>query len=104
MRQLAAATLIAVGSLAAQSVFAGEDDVAEMQKKLNAQVMEKPFTVEDQQKIDAYVTEAMQKNLKPKERAPEHWAPGYTCQNLWHYSYNEYRDCVYYHRYYGRYW
>lgn len=30
--------------------------------------------------------------------------PGYTCNDLWRYSYYEYRDCVYYHCYYGRYW
>jgi Ni/Co efflux regulator RcnB len=81
-----------------------EDDMAEMQKRLNAEVMQKPFTVEDAAKVDAYVQDAMKKNLKPKQTAPKTWRPGYTCNDLWRYSYYDYRDCVYYHRYYGRYW
>jgi hypothetical protein len=98
---LAAASVV----LATAPVFAGdEDDMAEMQKRLNDQVMQKPFSVEDAAKVDAYVQEAMKKDLKPRQTPPKDWRPGYTCNDLWRYSYNEYRDCVYYHRYYGRYW
>jgi hypothetical protein len=95
---------VAVGWCVSYSAFPVDENMAEMQKKLNAEVMEKPFTVADQAKVDAYINEAMQKNLKPKQQAPQHWSPGYTCQDLWRYSYNEYRDCAYYYRYYGRYW
>ncbi len=92
--------------LAAWSAVAGtdDDDAAALQKRLNEGVMQKPFSVEDSAKIDAYVKESMKKDLKPKLTPPPHWVPGYTCMNLWRYSYYEYRDCVYYHRYYGHYW
>lgn len=102
---LRAILLIVCGLLPLSIAIAtDEDDMAEMQKRLNAEVMEKPFTVEDAAKVDAYVQDAMKKNLKPKEKPPARWRSGYTCQDLWRYSYNDYRDCVYYHRYYGRYW
>ncbi len=102
----AAVTVGTAGLLAAALAFAGtdEEDLAAMQKQLNAQVMQKPFSVEDQAKVDAYIKDAMKKDLKPKEQRPEHWRPGYTCMDLWRYSYYEYRDCYFYHRYYGRYW
>lgn len=92
------------------SVIANADDasdMAAMQKQLNAETMNKPFEVEDAAKVDAYVNDAMKKNLQPKQTAPTGWAPGYTCDSYYHqYSYNYYgyRDCMYYHRYYGRYW
>jgi len=86
------------------AIASDEDDMAEMQKRLNAEVMQKPFSVEDAAKVDAYVKDAMKKDLKPKQAAPKTWRPGYTCRDLWNYSYYDYRDCVYYHRYYGHYW
>lgn len=105
MRAVLSAMLIICGLAFTPCTLADEvDDMAEMQKRLNAQVMEKPFTVEDAAKVDAYVEEAMKKGLKPRQTAPENWRPGYTCRDLWRYSYYDYRDCVYYHRYYGRYW
>lgn len=56
-----------------------KEAMAEMQRQLNAGVMEKPFSVEAEGKIDAYVKEAMAKDLKPEVRkAPEFWRPGYT--------------------------
>lgn len=73
-----------------------------MQKKLNAQVLEKPFSVEDVEKIDLYIKDAMKKDIKPREKPPASWRRGYTCEKL--HNYTEYRDCVYYYRYYGRYW
>jgi len=84
--------------------------LAEMQQKLNAQVMEKPFAVEDPAAIDAYVAEAMKKNLKPQATPPAYWQPGYTCADLLRYRnryrsyWSDYRECMYHHRYYGRYW
>ena len=85
------------------SVWAEDDkELEEMQKKLNSQVMEKPFSVEDTAKIDAYIKDAMRKDLKPNATPPASWRRGYTCANL--HNYNEYRDCLYYYRYYGRYW
>ncbi len=95
--------LCAIGIFPLATVLAGDDkDLEEMQKKLNQGVMEKPFSVEDTAKIDAYIADAMKKNLKPQEKPPDSWRPGYTCENL--HNYYEYRNCLYYHRYYGRYW
>ena len=92
-----------VGALPTAAVAGDKEDMAEMQKQLNAGVMAKPFSVEDEAKIDAYVQDAMKKDIKPKQSAPSYWQPGWTCNNLYGHYY-DYRDCMYYHRYYGRYW
>jgi hypothetical protein len=85
------------------SACAGDDkELEEMQKKLNSQVMEKPFSVEEVGKINAYIEDAMKKDLKPQQTPPPSWRTGYTCANL--HDYYEYRNCLYYHRYYGHYW
>lgn len=82
-----------------------EDEMASMQRRLNAEVMEKPFSVEDEKKIDAYIKDAMKKDLKPPvTKAPNFWKPGYTCASIYHHGWNHYRSCRYYRRYYGRYW
>ncbi len=81
--------------------------MAEYQRRLNAQVMAQPFQPGDVQRVDAYVKEAMKKDLQPRSNPPSYWQPGYTCDHVRryrHYSYNDYRDCVYYHRYHGSYW
>ncbi len=84
-------------------VFAGEaEEMAEMQKKLNSQVMEKPFSVEDTEKIDADIKDAMAKHMKPDGSLPSSWRPGYTCENL--HNLHEYRNCLFYYRYYGHYY
>ena len=81
-------------------------DMAEMQKKLNQETLDKPFAVEDVAKIDTYINDAMKKDLKPKQTPPSGWQPGYTCDSYYtgRYNYYAYRDCQYYHHYYGRYW
>lgn len=99
---LAATAWLVVG-LSPAAMAGDKEDMAEMQKQLNAGVMAKPFSVEDEAKIDAYVKDAMKKDLKPRESAPSYWQPGWTCNNLYGHYY-DYRDCMYYHRYYGRYW
>ncbi len=98
--------LLVLGILASFSANAQTDkDLAEMQKKLNAEVMEKPFSVADEAKIDAFIKDAMAKNLKPVEnKAPANWQPGYTCANIYQYGWSGYQNCRYYHHYYGRYW
>jgi hypothetical protein len=96
---------ILVGLSLPPTVFATDaDEMAEMQRHLNRQVMGKPFSVEDAAKIDAYVADAMKKGLKPVEQAPSYWQPGFTCNDLWGRSYYDYRNCAYYRHYYGRYW
>ena len=82
-----------------------EKELAEMQKKLNAAVLEKPFSVADEAKIDAYIKSAMAKDLKPTEtKAPDYWQPGYTCASIYSYGWSGYQNCRYYRHYYGRYW
>lgn len=93
-------TLMAGGFASASE----EDDMAEMQKQLNSEVMSKEFLAEEPKKVDAYIKEAMKKNLKPPEYTGTHWRSGYTCHDLLRYSWYEYRNCRYYHRYYGRYY
>ncbi len=90
---------------ASVSFAQSEEEMAAMQRQLNAQVMEKPFSVEDEAKIDAYVKEAMKKDLKPEvQNAPNYWKPGYTCADIYSYGWRAYRNCRYYRRYYGYYW
>ena len=98
-----AALLSALFLLPLRVAYSGDaEDLAEMQKKLNAEVMSKSFSVEETAKIDAYIKEGMKNDLKPVTTPPADWRPGYTCANLS--IYNQYRDCLYYHRYHGHYW
>ena len=77
--------------------------MAEVQRLLNAEVMAKPFGVEEMAKIDAYVAEAMKKNLKPEPyKGTQVWTRGMTCAHLR--TYRARRNCRYYYRYYGRYY
>lgn len=78
--------------------------MAEMQRQLNAQVMAMPFSVEDSSKIDAYVRESMQKDIKPRNNPPAYWQSGNTCESIRSRSWTDFRDCAYYQRYYGRLW
>ncbi len=83
-------------------------DMAEMQRRLNQEVMESEFETEDLAKIDSFIKDAMQKDLKPKTNPPQNWQSGYTCDSYYRryyrYNYYGYRDCLYHYRYYGRYW
>jgi len=92
--------IVAAPSLSADA----ETDTAEMQRRLNQEVMQKPFSVEDQARIDAHVKEAMKKNLGPVKTPPSYWRLGYTCDSIRHYGWQPYSDCYYHYRYYGRYW
>ncbi len=85
--------------------WAGEaEDLAEMQRQLNADVMAQPFDPADVARVDAYIEQAMKDNLQPQTQKPNWWQPGYTCNDAYRYGYRHYRDCRYYYRYYGRYW
>ena len=96
--------LIPLALISAQAIASDEDDMAEMQRQLNAETLSKPFLAEQPEKVDAYIKEAMKKNLKPPEYTGNHWRPGYTCHDMLRYSWREYRNCRYYHSYYGRYY
>jgi hypothetical protein len=100
-------TILLTGSLLCllqPAMASEEDDMAEMQKQLNAEVLEKPFLAEQPEKVEAYINEAMKKNLKPPEYTGTYWRRGYTCHDLLRYSWREYRDCRYYYRYHGHYY
>ena len=81
-----------------------EDEMAAMQRQLNSEVMAQGFDPGDQVKLDAYMAEALKKDIKPAGNRPSYWRPGYTCNNIYSYGYRTWRNCNYYHRYYGRYW
>jgi hypothetical protein len=100
------ASTLAFAGLAAQATAGTAEDRERelMQQQLNQQVMAAPFSVEDQARIDAYVKNAMEKDLKPVPNPPPYWRRGYTCDSIRGYGWRAYGDCYYYHRYYGRYW
>jgi hypothetical protein len=83
---------------------AQDEEVARMQRQLNQDVMEKPFFAEDPQKVEAYIKEASKNHIKPLEYSGPHWQAGYTCHDMLRYAWVEYRNCRYYHHYYGRYY
>ncbi len=105
MKQFSA-LLLSFTLLAAAAAFANEEEeMAAMQRQLNAEVMEKPFSAADEAKVSAFMKDAMAKDLKPEVRkAPNYWRPGYTCANIYSYGWSAYRNCRYYRHYYGRYW
>ncbi len=74
------------------------------QEQFNAEVLSQPFLAERPDEVDAYIKKSMEKDLKPEEYKGTHWKAGYTCRNLLRYSWHEYRNCRYYHRYHGRYY
>jgi hypothetical protein len=87
--------------------FADDDARLQMQRALNAEVMSAPFDPGDVDKAKAYAESALKKNVTPVAVAPRYWQPGWTCRHLTryrYYRYRDYRNCVYHHRYYGRYW
>lgn len=90
----------------AAPVFADseEDEMAAMQRQLNSEVMAQGFDPGDLAKLDAYMADALKKDIKPVAKPPSYWRPGYTCNNIYSYGYRAWRNCRYYHRYYGRYW
>jgi len=91
--------------VSSQDVWAGEEeDLAEMQRQLNAEVMAQPFDPDDVARVDAYIEQAMKEDLKPRTKPPSYWRPGYTCANIYNRGYRAWRDCRYHYRYYGRYW
>ncbi len=81
-----------------------EEEMAAIQKQLNADVLSKQFNPGDVEKVDKYIEESMKKDLKPVEKSPSYWKPGMNCNDLYRYSWRAYRDCRYYYRYYGYYW
>jgi len=81
-----------------------EEDMAAMQRKLNAEMADLPFLAEQPKKVEAYIKESLKNKVIPLPYNGIYWRQGYTCRNLLRYSWNEYRNCQYYHRYYGRYY
>jgi len=80
------------------------DEKAEMQKRLNSEVLNQGFDVKREDELNAYIDEATRKGLKPKAYTGNHWHRGATCADLLSDSWIEYRDCMYYYRYYGYYY
>ena len=91
-------------SVAMTAAATDQDELARMQQQLNQEVMSQEFLAEEPEKVEAYIKEAMEKNLKPEEYKGTSWRRGYTCRDLLRYSWQEYRNCQYYYRYHGRYY
>ena len=85
-------------------VWADEDEMAAMQRQLNQQVMEKPFTFESEQDIERYIESTLKSGKAPNFRPGKFWRQGYTCKDLRPLSRHEYANCLAYYRFYGRYW
>ncbi|MBS3965286.1 MAG: hypothetical protein KGZ80_12505 [Methylomonas sp.] len=80
------------------------ESVADIQKRLNEEVLQKPFSAETEANLNAYIQEATKRGTPPKTEPSRFWRRGYTCADLRRHSWTDYRDCSYYHRFYGRYW
>ena len=80
-----------------------KEEMEAMQKALNQKVLDRPFNPGDQAAVNAYLEDALKKGIIPSEVRPNGWRRGYTCDNL-RSSLSQYRDCLYYHRYHGRYY
>jgi hypothetical protein len=79
----------------------------DMQRSLNERVMAAPFNPGDIKKAQAWAEDAKKQGVAPQPQPPSYWVPGWTCANLTVYAvylYNDYRNCIYYHHYYGYYW
>jgi hypothetical protein len=95
-------TLIAISLLCSGVALADEQE--DMQNRLNEMVMSQPFNVADNAKLEAYIEEATKKGTPPVSTPSRYWRRGYTCADLRRYSWNDYRDCSYFHRFNGYYW
>lgn len=100
--------LAAIGvGLAATPVLAGnaaDKSLQNAQQQLNKQTMERGFSAPDPAAVETYIRDAMKGNLAPRRQPPSYWRNGYTCDDALQYSHQDYMDCMYYHRHYGRYW
>lgn len=81
-----------------------DDEMAEMQRKLNQQVMERPFAFRNEQDVERYIEKTLKSGKAPDVRPGKHWRRGYTCADLRIHSLHEYANCLAYYRYYGKYW
>jgi len=95
---------ISLAVFSSGAIASEQDDLEKMQQQLNQEVMSKEFLAEEPEKVEAYIKEAMEKNMKPPEYTGTHWRRGYTCRDLLRYDWYEYRNCMYYYRYHGRYY
>lgn len=102
MKLLLKTCLLAVLFLLAHTAEA--EKIVDLQKQLNDEVMQKSFSVENEASLNAYIEEATRKGKPPKTEPSKYWRQGYTCADLRRYSWTDYRDCSYYHHYYGYYW
>ncbi len=81
-----------------------DDALARAQAQMNAEVLSKPFLAEKPEEVDAYIKSMLEKKVVPPEYQGTYWRSGYTCRDLLRYSWSQYRNCKYYHRYHGRYY
>lgn len=63
---------------------------------------EKSFDAEQEAKVKAYIEQQTAAGVAPRSTS-KFWKKGYTCQDLLHHSWEEYRECRYYYQVNGRY-
>ena len=108
MRTPATALLAALLAPLAQAGDEAADKAREeAQRALNERVLAAPFNPGDVKKAQDWATEAKRNHVPPVAQPPAYWQPGWTCASLIGYAgyyYGDYRNCIYYHAYYGSYW
>jgi len=99
-----AVVFVAAASLAGMAVAADSKALEKAQQQLNQQTMERGFSAPDPAGVETYIRDSMKRNIAPRQQPPSYWRSGYTCDNALQYSHQDYMDCRYYQRQYGRYW
>lgn len=96
--------IVSLTMVTGAATAATPEELAAMQKQLNKSVMDAPFTPAQMNEVEQYIKQGMEKDLKPEAKTPSYWRPGYTCADIYSYGWTAYRNCRYYHSYYGYYW
>lgn len=73
-----------------------EKSLAAAQAELNKEVLSKPFSTEEYQSVEIYISDRHTRGLRPANT----WRRDVDCEELTEIS--EYRDCQYYKRYYAK--
>lgn len=89
---------LALTALCAAPTFAAPPakNIAAAQAELNKEVLSRPFSTEDYQSVEVYISDRHTRGLRPANS----WRRDVDCEELTEIS--EYRDCQYYKRYYAK--
>ncbi len=68
-----------------------------------ASANEKSFDAAEEGKVQAYIKQQKAAGMPP-QKSSANWKPGFTCNDLKHFSWQEYQECRYYYAVNGRYY